>query len=343
MTSHTGAILGIETSCDETAAAVVVGGRKVLSSVIATQNDLHAKFRGIVPEIASRAHLERMNLIIDEAMQQAGMKLTDVDAIAAVNRPGLVGSLLVGFTTAKSLAWALKKPLIAVNHVHAHAYGAMIDCDPYPVPAVALIVSGGHTSLFHCRSVLQIEQIGKTQDDAAGEAFDKVATVLDLPYPGGPAIDALAKNGNDKAIRFPRTYLKGQTLNFSFSGIKTAILYHVRGNRLTRPDSSHLSDKERADVAASFQAAVVDVLVDKSIDACRRVNVQTVLLGGGVAANSYLRNRLQQRCDAENIRLHMADWAYCTDNAAMVAGLGWHLHEAGEVAELDEVVTSAAK
>jgi len=335
------AILGIETSCDETACAIVAGGRKVLSSVVASQDELHAKFRGVVPEIACRAHLERINLIVDQALTRAHLSFAELAAIAAVNRPGLVGSLLIGFTGAKTYAWAARKPLIGINHLYAHAYGALMSCDDQPMPAVALIVSGGHTSLFHCRSVLDIEPIGRTQDDAAGEAFDKVAAILDLAYPGGPVIDALAEKGNPEAINFPRTWLERGSLNFSFSGLKTAVLYHVRGHRLTRPDSSHLSERDRADIAASFQAAVIDVLVGKSICACRHCGVDTLLVGGGVAANSALRRAMTGRCSAEGIRVVLADQAMCTDNAAMVAGLAWHKFQAGDFASFEEPVGSS--
>jgi len=334
-------LVGIESSCDETACAVVAGGREILSSVVASQDDLHAAFRGVVPEIASRAHLERLNIIVSQALSSAGVSFAEISAIAAVNRPGLVGSLLIGFTAAKTYAWALSKPLISVNHLHAHAYGALMGCEDWSFPAVALIVSGGHTSLFYCRSPLDLQQVGYTQDDAAGEAFDKVATVLDLPYPGGPVIDELAKTGDPEAVKFPRTWLAKGSLNFSFSGLKTAVLYHVRGTTLTRPDSSHLSDQQRADIAASFQAAVVDVLVGKSIEASRRHRTDTLLVGGGVASNSCLRRRMTQRCGSDGIRLVLADPQLCTDNAAMVAGLGWHKYQAGDFCGLDEQVFSS--
>ncbi len=334
-------ILGIESSCDETAAAIVEGGRSVISSVVASQDSLHAKFRGVVPEIASRAHLERINLIVAEAIERARMQLEDVAAVAAVNKPGLVGSLLIGFTAAKTYAWSLGKPLIDINHLNAHAYGAVLtEGNHVKFPAVALIVSGGHTSLFLWKTPLDFQQVGKTQDDAAGEAFDKVATILALPYPGGPAIDKLAKDGNARAIRFPRTYLDKNSLNFSNSGIKTAVLYHVRGNKLDRPDSSHLSQQDKADVAASFQAAVVDVLVDKAVQACRRYDVQNLVLGGGVAANSHLRDTLTERCDSEQIALSMSDRSMCTDNAAMVAGLAFHKFQARTFTQLDGQVVS---
>jgi N6-L-threonylcarbamoyladenine synthase len=333
-------ILGIESSCDETSAAVVVDGREVLSCKVASQDELHAKFKGVVPEIASRAHLERINIVVEEAMSEAGIGFDRIDAVAAVNQPGLIGSLLIGFTAGKTLAWVLGKPFLAVHHVHAHAYGAVLNHTEEAFPAIGFLVSGGHTSLFKCQSPLAMELVGSTQDDAAGEAFDKVATILDLGYPGGPLIDKLAREGDPKAVRFPRTRLKKFPLDFSFSGLKTAVLYHVRGRDLSKPDSSHLSKQEKADVAASFQAAVVDVLVEKAIFACREYGMTRLLLGGGVAANSYFRGELTARTQREGIELIMAPMKLCTDNAAMVAGLGYHQFTAGQFAPLDASVSS---
>jgi len=303
-------------------------------------DELHGKFRGIVPEIASRAHLERINIIVEQALAQANMALRDLDAIAAVNTPGLVGSLLIGFTAGKTLAWAVGKPLIAVHHVQAHAYGAVLDHQGPAFPAIAFLVSGGHTSLYVCENALHMEPIGSTQDDAAGEAFDKVASILDLPFPGGPMIDKLAKEGNAKAARFPRTWLGKESLDFSFSGLKTAVLYHVRGSDLAKPDSSHLSHQAKADVAASFQAAVVEVLVEKAIAACRKYGMHRLLVGGGVAANSYFRGQLAERTGQEKIELILARPKLCTDNAAMVAGLAYHKFVAGQFADWNENVIS---
>jgi len=333
-------ILGIESSCDETSAAIVVDGRKVLSCATASQNELHEKFKGVVPEIASRAHLERINIIIDEAIKRADVDFDRIDAVAAVNMPGLIGSLLIGFTAGKTLAWTLGKPFIAVHHVCAHAYGAVLNHEGEAFPAIGLLVSGGHTSLFKCSNPLTMELIGATQDDAAGEAFDKVATILDLGYPGGPVIDQLAKEGNPTAIDFPRTWLRKKPLDFSFSGLKTAVLYHVRGKDLAKPDSSHLSRQEKADVAASFQAAVVEVLVEKAVLACRECGFPRLLVGGGVAANSYFRQELEKRMAKEKIELIMAPFKLCTDNAAMVAGLAYHQYQAGDFAGLDASVSS---
>ncbi|NLE29968.1 MAG: tRNA (adenosine(37)-N6)-threonylcarbamoyltransferase complex transferase subunit TsaD [Phycisphaerae bacterium] len=336
-------ILGIESSCDETSAAVVMDGRNVLSCAVASQNELHEKFKGVVPEIASRAHLEKINLIIESAMAEAKIGFDRIDAVAAVNQPGLVGSLLIGFTAGKTLAWALGKPLLAVHHVHAHAYGAVLNYEMEArsaFPAVAFLVSGGHTSLFKCHDPLEMELIGSTQDDAAGEAFDKVACILGLGYPGGPLIDKLAKEGDTKAVHFPRTWLKKAPLDFSFSGLKTAVLYHVRGRDLSRPDSSHLSRQEKADIAASFQAAVIEVLVEKAILACRETGYNRLLVGGGVAANSYFRRQIAERSDREGIELIMALPKHCTDNAAMVAGLGYHQYMAERFSALDASVYS---
>jgi N6-L-threonylcarbamoyladenine synthase len=336
-------ILGIESSCDETSVAVVADGREVLSCAVASQNELHEKFKGVVPEIASRAHLEKINLMIEAALTDAKIGFDQIDAVAAVYRPGLVGSLLIGFTAGKTLAWALSKPLLAVHHVHAHAYGAVLNYAAeakYAFPSVAFLVSGGHTSLFKCHDPLTMELIGSTQDDAAGEAFDKVACILDLGYPGGPLIDKLAKEGNTKAVHFPRTWLKKAPLDFSFSGLKTAVLYHVRGRDLSKPDSSHLTRQEKADIAASFQAAVVEVLVEKAVLACRETGYNKLLVGGGVAANSYFRQELTERTSREKIELIMAPMRLCTDNAAMVAGLAYHQYTAGQFAALDASVCS---
>jgi N6-L-threonylcarbamoyladenine synthase len=329
------AILGIETSCDETSAAIVVDGVDVRSNVVASQVDLHAKYGGVVPEIASRAHIERLDATIEEAFEQAGRGLGDIDAIAVTNRPGLVGALLVGVTAAKTLAWAWGKPLVAVDHIRAHANSAAIGLAEPPWPAVALVVSGGHTSLFAVRDPLAVELLGATTDDAAGEAFDKVAVILNLGYPGGPAIEKAARGGDRRAIEFPRTMLAYDSLDFSFSGIKTAVLYHVHGHGKTSGGLERLSQSDIADLAASFQQAVVDVLVRKTMLAVSRTGVGTVVLGGGVAANSVLRADLLIACQERKLRFHAAKMAYCTDNAAMIAALGYHQRVAGEVVSLD--------
>ncbi len=330
-------ILGIETSCDETAAAIVADGRVVKSSVIASQTKLHEKYGGVVPEIASRAHIEKIYPVIVEAMEQAVVGKDDIDAIAVANQPGLTIALVVGVTAAKTLSFVWKKPLIAINHLHAHLQSAMLDEEGLELPAVALIVSGGHTCLYDYHSPLEPKLLGSTIDDAAGEAFDKVANILKLPYPGGPSIEKAAKNGNPNAIKFPRSMLGRDSLDFSFSGIKTAVLYYCRGQDMKGQDRVDLMSKQEiADIAASFQAAVIDVLVRKTQRAAKKVGAKTILLGGGVAANSALRDALQNMCDnvAPPKKLLVAPKQYCTDNAVMVASLGYHKFKAKLYADL---------
>jgi N6-L-threonylcarbamoyladenine synthase len=329
------AVLGIETSCDETAAAVVVDGVDVRSNVIASQVDLHSKYGGVVPEIASRAHIERLDGVIREALDQAQCTPADVDAIAVTHGPGLVGSLLIGVTAAKTLSWVWDKPLVAVDHILAHACSAAIEVQPPPWPAVALVVSGGHTSLYRIDDFDAIERLGVTTDDAAGEAFDKVAAILHLSYPGGPEIDRLAGRGNRRAIAFPRTLLGPDSLDFSFSGIKTAVLYHVHGTGRTTGGYEKLSDQDIADIAASFQAAVVDMLVTKTMRAVDRMQAETVVVGGGVAANSALRAQLASACAERRIAFHATPMPFCMDNAAMIAALGYHWFIRGYSAALD--------
>ncbi len=328
-------LLGIETSCDETAAAVVADGKDVRSNVVASQVDLHRKYGGVVPEIASRAHIEKLDAVIEEAMQLAGCSRGDIDAIAVTNRPGLVGALIIGVTAAKTLSWAWGKPLLAVNHIEAHACSPSIELDDPPWPAVGLIVSGGHTTLYRIDSATSIERLGATTDDAAGEAFDKVATILGLGYPGGPEIERISREGDPRAVRFPRTMLGPESLDFSFSGIKTSVLYHVHGHGRTSGGLEKLSAQAIADIAASFQQAVVDVLVRKAMLAVTQTGVPTVVLGGGVAANTALRTALAVECDKRKLAFHAAKMAYCTDNAAMIAARGYHQLMAGDVASLD--------
>ena len=320
-------ILGIETSCDETAAAVVADGRLIKSSVVASQTKLHEKYGGVVPELASRAHLENIYPVIDEALEQANISQDDIDAIAVANCPGLKVALIVGVTAAKTMAFAWEKPLIAIDHLHAHIQSAALMTDDMQLPAVALIVSGGHTSLYDYRSPLEPVLMGSTIDDAAGEAFDKVAAILRLTYPGGPVIEKIAGDGNPKAVNFPRSMLGKDSLDFSFSGIKTAVLYHCKGQDM-KADSkvAAMSSQQIADIAASFQAAVVDVLVKKTEMAADKIGARTVLLGGGVAANGVLRTELQQMCQKSQPqrKLLVAQKKYCTDNAVMVASLAYH-------------------
>lgn len=328
-------ILGIETSCDETSAAVVVDGSEVRSNLIASQVDLHRKYGGVVPEIASRAHLECLDAIITESLAEANCTPADLDGIAVTNRPGLVGALLIGVTAAKTLSWAWKLPLVAVDHIRAHAHSAAIGLAEPPWPALALVASGGHTSLYRIQDAGTIEVLGRTTDDAAGEAFDKVATILGLGYPGGPEIERLARQGNPRAVDFPRTMLGPDSLDFSFSGIKTAVLYHVHGPGKTSGGLERLSEAQRADIAASFQQAAIDVLVRKTMLAAKQADCATVTLGGGVAANRPLRTALADACTERSYTFHAARPEFCTDNAAMIAALGYHQLKAGNAADLD--------
>ena len=332
-------VLGIETSCDETAAAVVEDGQVILGSVVASQQALHAEYGGVVPEIACRAHLETIVPVVDRCLHEAGVDLSSIGAVAVTNRPGLIGALLIGLSSAKALAYSCSLPLVDVNHLHAHIYASIMSCppdSPIQFPAVSLVVSGGHTSLFLTHSPTEHEPLGATTDDAAGEAFDKVASVLGLGYPGGPAIDAAAKRGDPRAVDFPRSRLKDRPLDFSFSGLKTAVLYHCRGqNTSMRAHARDLTEQQVADVAASFQEAVVDVLVDKTLEAARQTAANAVLLGGGVAANSRLRSRLPAQAQAEGLPVFCPPIRLCTDNAAATAGIGYHLLVSGKHCGLD--------
>ena len=328
-------ILGIETSCDETAAAIVCNGSEVLSSVISSQIELHQKYGGVVPEIASRAHIEKIYPIVEQAIEQSKLNKSEIDAIAVANQPGLTVALIIGITAAKTLALVLEKPLIAINHIHAHLQSAMMETKDLLLPAVALVVSGGHTSLYDCQSVLELKLLGSTIDDAAGEAFDKVASILNLPYPGGPSIEKAAKDGNPKAVKFPRTMLVKDSLDFSFSGLKTAVLYHCCGKDMKGENRvEKMSQKEIADIAASFQAAVIDVLVRKTELAADKIGAKTILLGGGVAANSLLRSELEKMATKTNRKLLVAPKKYCTDNAVMIASLAYHKYKAGLFADM---------
>jgi N6-L-threonylcarbamoyladenine synthase len=349
------AILGIETSCDETAAAVVHDGREVLSHVVASQHDLHAKYRGVVPEIASRAHLERIGPVIEQALRHAGLGFDQIDAVAVGNRPGLIGSLIVGVSAAKAIAWAAGKPLIGVDHVQAHLHAASLyfaasgasgggdsglgrSPEPPPpprFPALGLVVSGGHTALYRIDAPSQIHRLGATIDDAVGEAYDKAAVILQLPYPGGPNLDRLAAQGDPAAHRFPRSLLEPDSLDFSFSGLKTALLYAVRGHPQGRGDharfehsAAELTDQQRADLAASFQAAAVDTLIIKIERALGLLSAggtpaRSLIIGGGVSANSLLRARAAELGLRRRIDVHLPAMTFCLDNAAMIAGLAY--------------------
>lgn len=313
-------VLAIETTCDETAAAVVTDQLEVRSSVVASQEALHERFQGVVPEIAARAHVERILPVIDEAMRRAGVSLADLSAIAVANTPGLAGSLLVGLVAAKTLCVAAGKPLVAVNHLHAHIYACQIASGRTVFPCVGLIVSGGHTSLYRCGSPSEFTMLGGTIDDAAGEAFDKVASMLGLPYPGGPAISRVAEQGNASAYNFPRSFLNDPTrLDFSFSGLKTAVRYSITGMGKCDFRTLHLPPHQVADLAASFQQAVVDCLVAKACLAIRQTGMPRLCVGGGVAANPQLRRQLQQAATDDGFELQIAPPALCTDNAVMGA------------------------
>jgi N6-L-threonylcarbamoyladenine synthase len=310
--------LAIETSCDETAAAVFTEKPVVLSSVVASQTNLHSRFGGVVPEVAARAHLQRLLPVIDEALKRADIRLDQVGCVAVHNTPGLVGALLVGVSCAKMLAVALGVPLIGVNHIQAHIYACQLTAGSNIFPCVGLVVSGGHTCLFDCRSPLGFDLLGATTDDAAGEAFDKVASILGLGFPGGPAVEAAAKEGNPKAHDFPRSLLHSNRLDFSFSGLKTAVLYAVHGKDLSKRRNS-LKTRERADLAASFQRAVIDVLTSKARQALKLTGYARLAVGGGVAANSSLRESLTAMTRAEKAELFIPPLSLCTDNAAMAA------------------------
>lgn len=315
-------ILGIETSCDETSAAVVEDGHKALSNVVSTQERLHQRFGGVVPEVACRAHIEAILPVIDKSLRDARVRLRDVDAVAVTTTPGLIGALLVGMTTAKTLSWPLKVPLIAVNHLHAHILASRLEYGKnLHFPAISFVISGGHTSLFLSRSETDHQTLGATLDDAAGEAFDKVAKLLGLGYPGGPEIDRVSREGNPAAVSFPRSYLAPGSLDFSFSGLKTAVLYHYRG-LLER--KGKVDESEIADIAASFQEAVVDVLVNKTLLALKRHHLNRVILGGGVSCNSRLRERFRKALADTRVKLYCPSPLLCTDNAAMVACLGYY-------------------
>ena len=320
-------VLGIETSCDETAAAVLDGGRKVLSNVVASQDDVHAPYGGVVPELASRRHLEVVVPVVRRALREAGMGLRDLDGIAVTQGPGLVGSLLVGCSAAKSLAWAHGTPLVGVNHLEGHIYAAFLEERTPEHPFLALVVSGGHTALYIAAEPRRYVRVGQTRDDAAGEAFDKVAKLLGLSYPGGPAIERASTAGDPRAISFPTANMSDGAPDFSFSGIKTAVSLHVRR-------AGTLSTAEIADVAASFQATVVKMLVRKSLRAGHRLGIRRLVLTGGVAANRALRHALQAECGERGWELFVPSRALCTDNAAMIAAAGHDRLQAGERAPL---------
>ena len=327
-------ILGIETSCDETSAAVVENGKNMLSNVVSSQIDVHNAFGGVVPEIASRKHTETIVHVIDQAMKTSGTASEEIGAVAVTQGPGLVGSLMVGISTAKALAFSWEKPLVGVNHLEAHIASAHIE-NEIDFPFVALIVSGGHTNLYMVRGFLDFDLLGSTRDDAAGEAFDKGAKALGLGYPGGVEIDRLSKNGDPDAVSFPRP-LNNESFDFSFSGLKTALLNHVRKNPVETEDDLH-------DVCAGFQEAIVETLVSKTLNAARKNGVRSVVMAGGVACNSRLRRLGEQRIESEGISVFMPSPSLCTDNAAMIAALGHHMYEDGRISSFDISPYSTAR
>ncbi len=306
-------VLAIETSCDETAASVVMGGNDVLSSIVSSQIDIHARFGGVVPEVASRAHMEALIPVVNSAVEEAGILPQRIDAVAATAGPGLIGALLVGVSAAKALSLVWDKPFIGINHLEAHLYAGLLDDPTLQFPLVVLLVSGGHTMIIEMRGHGDYTILGRTIDDAAGEAYDKVARYLTLGYPGGPIIDQIAADGNPTAVDFPRAMMH-DGLDVSFSGLKTSVINYVRKN----PTVSN------TDMAASFQAAVVDVLCAKTIKAAQQVGAKGIVLGGGVSANSALRAQMTERGNAAGFRVALPSRAMCTDNAAMIAAAAWH-------------------
>ncbi len=321
-------LLTIESSCDETSAAVVRDGRQILSNIVASQVDVHARYGGVVPELASRKHVEAITVVIDEALEQAGVSLDDIEGVAVTRGPGLVGALLVGLSAAKAIAFARDLPLVGVHHIEGHILAALMEGD-IAFPYLALAVSGGHTHLYHVEGIGRYRILGRTLDDAAGEAFDKVAKLLGLGYPGGVHIDRLAAKGDPEAISFPRPLLHKKNLNFSFSGIKTAVLNYVK----SQPgpiEGAHLEN-----VAASFQAAAAEVLCQKTLRAARETGLQRVVVAGGVACNSGLRRQMQLLAQKEGLEVHFPSPALCGDNAAMLAVAGDHYLSSGFRAPLD--------
>lgn len=330
-------ILGIESSCDETAAAVIEDGVSLLSNTIHSQVDIHEKYGGVVPELASRHHLENIYPVVQDALDQAHVSLEQIDGLAVTQGPGLIGSLLVGLSFAKAIAMVKKIPYVGVDHMVGHLLSVFLTGEKPSFPYVALIASGGHSNIFYVESFLDFKLLGRTRDDAAGEAFDKVAKLLGLPYPGGPVISDLARQGDAHAIAFPRARLEAQSLDFSFSGLKTAVAtYVMRCNK----DGKEIN---QADIAASFQEAVVDVLVEKAIRAAQQSNVKNLVLAGGVAANPRLREEIKRQSKKNGLNIFMPPTHFCTDNAAMIALAGYYQFEARATQRLDMDVYSRSQ
>jgi len=317
-------LLAIETSCDETAIAILEDGKKIKANVLTSQIDFHRKYGGVVPEIASRKHLELLPYLLEDALLTSNTDLKDIDVIAVTKGPGLVGALLVGISFAKSLAYTLKKPLIGVNHLAGHIFAVFLSYPNLRPPLIFLLVSGGHTQIIRMNEKMEMSILGKTRDDAAGEAFDKVARILGLNYPGGPEIDRLSRKGNPNAYFFPRALLDENNYDFSFSGLKTSVKYFLKDQK----------DFRKEDVAASFQEAVVDVLLFKTFKAAEEYNISKVALVGGVAANTRLRKKAKEISSKKMIELYIPDLEFCTDNAAMIAKAGWLKYEKGEFDDL---------
>ena len=327
--------LGIESSCDETAAALIEDGKSCLSSVVASQVDIHKEYGGVVPEIASRKHVELIVPVIDKAIKEAGIQAAEIDGVAVTNGPGLIGSLMVGLSTAKALSWSLGVPIIGVNHLEAHLSAIHLE-NEVEFPFIGLVVSGGHTSLYLVRDYTEFEILGKTRDDAAGEAFDKAAKVLGLSYPGGVQIDKLSREGNPEYIDFPRPFKSSSTPDFSFSGLKTSLVYYLR--REPAPEGQRLND-----VCASYQEAIVETLVDKTMLSAKENKVESVVIAGGVACNSRLRELARERFGQEGLSVYIPSPKYCTDNAAMIGSLGGFRLMKGERSELDLNTFSTAR
>ena len=316
-------ILGIETSCDDTCAAVVANGHEVLSNIVSSQNEIHKKYGGVVPEVASRRHIEMIDIVIKEALQRAGIGLEEIDAVGVTNRPGLIGSLLVGVGAAKAISYASQIPIIAVNHLEAHLYSNLLVNPGVQGGFLGLIVSGGHSSLYVVDEKWGIWEVGHTVDDAAGEAFDKIARYLGLGYPGGPIIDRLAAEGDEDLIEFPRPMMESGDFNFSFSGLKTALIYR------TRKDTSLVAQENIRHLVAGFQKAIVDVLTGKTVSAAQELGFDRIFISGGVAANSRLRKEFQDTASKNNMEIYIPPLYLCMDNAAMVACLGYHRFKRG--------------
>ncbi|MBW1814856.1 MAG: tRNA (adenosine(37)-N6)-threonylcarbamoyltransferase complex transferase subunit TsaD [Deltaproteobacteria bacterium] len=329
-------ILGIETSCDETAAAVVQDGKKILSSIVSSQIEVHSPYGGVVPELASRKHMEDIVPVVEDALEKSAITNKQIDAVASTRGPGLVGSLLVGFSFAKAYAYALNVPWIGVNHLEGHIHSVFLENNPPDFPFVVLLASGGHTNIYYATTFTEFEQMGQTRDDAAGEAFDKVAKMLELGYPGGGVIDKLAKQGDPNAVSFPRPFLDKSGFDFSFSGIKTSVNRYLQKNKDTY--KNHIPD-----IVAGFQEAVVEVLSYKIVNAAKTRNCKHIALVGGVAANSRLREKVTQEAEAQGISIHIPSIDLCGDNAAMIASVGYHYLKRNEQSDLDADVFSRTK